>query len=89
MCQEGMDRFFNTVVLPNFTHGLSVYGASDSDITAIKSFLNRSFKRKYISVKTDIRSILEESDLNFISHALLVQVLFPAYYQKKRKQVIT
>ena len=59
-----MDRFFNTVVLPNFTYGLAVYGASDSDLTAIKSFLNRSFKRKYTSVKTDIRSILEESDLN-------------------------
>ena len=64
MCQEGVDRFFNTVVLPNFTHGLSVYGASDSDLTAIQSFLDRSFKRKYISVKIDIRSILEESDLN-------------------------
>ena len=59
-----MDRFFNTVVLPNFTYGLAVYGASDSDLTATKSFLNRSFKRKYVSVKTDIRSILEESDLN-------------------------
>ena len=51
MCQEGVDRFFNTVVLPNFTYGLSVYGASDSDLTAIQSFLDRSFKRKYISVK--------------------------------------
>ncbi|XP_068735680.1 uncharacterized protein [Montipora capricornis] len=64
MCQEGVDRFFNTVVLPNFTYGLSVYGTSDSDLTAIQSFLDRSFKRKYISVKIDIRSILEESDLN-------------------------
>ena len=27
VCQEGVDRFFNTVVLPNFTYGLSVYGA--------------------------------------------------------------
>ena len=54
-----MDRFFNTVVLPNFTYGLAVYGASDSDLTAIQSFLNRSFKRKHISVKTDMRSILE------------------------------
>ena len=41
MCQEGVDRFFNTVVLPNFTYGLSVYGASDSDLTAIQSFLDK------------------------------------------------
>ena len=57
-CQEGVDLFFNTVVLPNFTYGLSIYGTSDSGLTAIQSFLNRSFKRKYISVKIDIRSIL-------------------------------
>ena len=41
-----------------------LYGASNSDLTAIQSFLNRSLKRKYTSVKIDIRSILEESDLN-------------------------
>ena len=35
--------FFNTVVLPNFTCGLSVYGASDSDLTAIQSFLNKIY----------------------------------------------
>ena len=71
MCQEGVDRFFNTVVLPNFTYGLSVYGASDSDLTAIQSLFNRSFKRKYISVKMDIRSILEESYLNlYRSHSI-------------------
>ena len=31
-------------------------GASDSDLTATQSFLNRSFERNYISVKIDIRS---------------------------------
>ena len=36
---------------------------SDSDLTAIQSFLDRSFRRKYTSVKIDIHSILEESDL--------------------------
>ena len=66
-----MDRFFTTVVLPNFKYGLSVYGASDSDVTAIQSFLNGSFKRKYISVKIDIRCILKELDLNlYKSHSI-------------------
>ena len=44
MCQEEIDRLFNAIVLPNFTYALSVYGASDSDLTLIQNFLDRCVK---------------------------------------------
>ena len=41
-----VDHLFNALVLRNFTYGLPVYGAVDSDLTVIKNFLDRCFKRK-------------------------------------------
>lgn len=46
--QGEIDRLFSALVLPNFTHGLSVYGTVDSDLTVIQNFLDSCFKRKYI-----------------------------------------
>ena len=47
---------------PNFTYGLLVYGAVDSDLTVIRNFLDRSFKRKYTFKRMDIRELLEKAD---------------------------
>ena len=44
-----VDHLFSALVLPNFTYGLPVYGAVDSDLTVIQHFLDRCFKRKYTS----------------------------------------
>ena len=41
-----VDRLFKSLVLPNFLYGLSVYGASDSDLSLIQTFFGRCFKRK-------------------------------------------
>ena len=41
---------------------LSVYGAVDSDLTVIQNFLDRCFKRKYISKRMDIRELLVKAD---------------------------
>ena len=60
--QGEVDRLFSTLVLPNFTYGLSVYSAIDSDLTVIQNFLDRCFKRKYISKGMDIRDLLEKAD---------------------------
>ena len=60
--QGEVDRLFCTLLLPNFTYGLSVYGAVDSDLTVIQNFLDRCFKRKYISKRMDIRDLLEKAD---------------------------
>ena len=60
--QDEVDRLFSSLVLPNFTYGLSVYGAVDSDLMVIQNFLFRCFKRKYISKRMDIRNLLEKAD---------------------------
>ena len=60
--QVEVDRLFSALVLPNFTYGLSVYGAVDSDLTVIQNFLDRCFKRKYISKRMDIRELLVKAD---------------------------
>ena len=60
--QEEVDYFFSTIVLPNFTYGLLVYGASDSDLMLIQNFLERCFKRRYVSCKLNIRELLEKAD---------------------------
>ena len=60
--QDELDYLFNSLVLPNFTYGLSVYGANDSELTNIQQFLDRCFKRKFTSVKVNIRDLLENTD---------------------------
>ena len=55
-------HLFSALVLPNFTYGLPVYGAVDSDLTVIQNFLDRCFKRKYTSKRMDIRELLEKAD---------------------------
>ena len=35
MSQEEVDHLLNAMVLPNFSYALSVYGASDSDLSVI------------------------------------------------------
>ena len=47
--QGEVGHLFSTLVLPNFTYGLPVYGATDSDLTVIQNFMDRCLKRKYIS----------------------------------------
>ena len=40
--QEEVDKLFNSLILPILTYGLSIYGASDSDLTVVQAFLERS-----------------------------------------------
>ena len=60
--QEEVNKLFNSLVLPILTYGLSVYGASDSDLTVVQTFLDRCFKRHYTSHYTNIRELLEVRD---------------------------
>ena len=46
----------------NFTYGLPVYGAVNSDFTVIQNFLDRGLKRKYTFKRMDIRELLEKAD---------------------------
>ena len=47
--QAEIDHLFISIVLPNFSYALSVYGASESDLTVIQNFLDRCHKRRFIS----------------------------------------
>ena len=60
--QGEVDHLFSALVLPNFTYGLPVYGAVDSDLTVIQNFLDRCFKRKHTFKRMDIRELLERTD---------------------------
>ena len=56
--------------MPNFLYGLSVYGASSSDLNNIQNFLDRCYKRRYISKKLNIRELLERSDCRIFRKAM-------------------
>ena len=47
--QSEIDLLFNTIALSNVNYALSVYAASESDLTPVQCFLHRCFKRKYTS----------------------------------------
>ena len=59
--QDELDHILNQIVMPNSTYGLTVYGATDSDLTTIQHFLDRCFERKYTSTRINIRELLEKA----------------------------
>ena len=58
--QAELDHLFSSIVLPSITYGLPVYGASEAELTTMHCFLDRCYKRKYISIS--IKHLLEEQD---------------------------
>ena len=67
LCKEGynqseVDPLFNIIVLPNINYALSIHAASESDLTPLKCFLDRCFKRKYTSKPVGVYDFLERQD---------------------------
>ena len=60
--QVEVDQLFSSIVLPNITYALSVYGASESELTIAQQFLDRCFKRRYTSKKLEIGELLKVQD---------------------------
>ncbi|XP_044169590.1 uncharacterized protein LOC122953688 isoform X1 [Acropora millepora] len=60
--QAEVDHLFSSIVLPSITYALSVYGASESELTIAQQFLDRCFKRRYISKKLEIGELLKVQD---------------------------
>ena len=60
--QTEIDYLFYSIVLPNITYGLSVYGASYAEINVLQQFLDRSYKLRFISTQLNIRSLLQKQD---------------------------
>jgi len=59
--QSEIDLFY-TIVLPNINYALSVYAASEPDLTPVLCFLDRGFKRKYTSKPVSAYDFLERQD---------------------------
>ena len=68
--QAEIDHLFISIVLPNFGYALSVYGASESDLTAIQSFLDRCHKRRFISFPVFIKKLLNKQDRNILKKVI-------------------
>ena len=62
--QAEIDHLFIYIVLPNFSYVLSVYGASESDLTVIQNCLIRCHKRRFISSPVSIENLLIKQDRN-------------------------
>ena len=60
--QTEIDYLFYSIVLPNITYGLSVYGASVVEINVLQQFLDRCYKLRFISTQLNIRSLLQKQD---------------------------
>ena len=56
--QLAVDYLFKTIVLPDVTYALVVYGASKPELTTVQDFPDRCHKRRYISVR--LRGLLEK-----------------------------
>ena len=64
---SGRDRSpFISIVLPNFSHALSVYRALESDRTVIQNVLDRCHKRRFISFPVSVKDLLNKQDRNIL-----------------------
>ena len=57
--QPDVEYVFRWIVLSKLTYGLPVYASSIPELPTVQNFLQRCFKRKYISYQIDIYSVLE------------------------------
>ena len=60
--QLDVNYFFKTIVLPSVTYSFVVYRASEPEIATVQDFLERRQKRRYISVRINVRALLEKQD---------------------------
>ena len=55
-----------------FSYGLPVYGASESDLTSIQNFLDRCYKRRFISNPILMNDLLNKQDCKIFKKAVSV-----------------
>ena len=92
--QNEIDLLFKTIVLPNLTYGLSVYGTYEPDLNTVENSVNRCYKRCYISVPLNVKDIMYAQDKTLfnkaraLSHHPLNEILpkpKPQQYNLRRK----
>ena len=62
-----IDCLFKSLVLPNSTYCLFVYGASESDLNIIQLFLDRSHKHRFVSSPVSIKDFLYRQDCKILN----------------------
>ena len=60
--QTEIDYLFYSIVVPNITYGLSVYGDLDAEINFLQQFLDRCYRLRFISTQLNIKSLLQRQD---------------------------
>ena len=60
--QPDVNYVFRSIVLPKLTYGLPVYASSIPELIRVQNFLQRCFKRKYVSYRIDVYGVSEEVD---------------------------
>ena len=85
--QFEVDYLFKTIVLPNVTYALVVYGASEPELTTVQDFLDRCYKRRYISARLNIRALLEKQDRKLFSKIFKLSI-HPLHKQVPKAKVI-
>ena len=79
--QAEIDHLFMSIVLPNFSYALSVYGASESDLAVIQKVLDRCHKRRFISFPVFIKNRLNKQDRNILKNR---RIIFNNYSTRAR-----
>ena len=57
---------FNSLIITTIKYGLSVYGCSQPELNTIQRFLDRCYKRKYMTEPVSIHAMLERKDKNIL-----------------------
>ena len=64
-----------------------VYGASEPELTTVQDFLDRYYKRRYISARLNIRALLEKQDQKLFSK-IFKSSIHPLHKQDPTAKVI-
>ena len=63
-------HLFISLVLPHLTYGLSVYGASEAELTTVQAFLDGCCKRKFTLNTLDIPKLMKIQDHRIFKNVL-------------------
>ena len=84
--QTEIDYLFYSIVLPNITYGLSVYGASVAEINVLQQFLDRCYELHFTSTQLNIRSLLQKQDKALFQKLnSMITTLWRCAYRKKEQ----
>lgn len=72
---KGKLTCYSTVWYSTICYGLLVYGAAEPELTIVQNFLDRCYKQKYISERTNICVLLEKQDRKMMNNHPLYPLL--------------